>query len=132
MCRHSMLRHVVLRTSTDLVRETVVDGRGREVTRVKTTPRGVPVTRTVSQIEREVPVCVGCLVELEHGLTIEDIRERFRSQPAQVVQSNCPAGAPSSPEENRDSPPATRHMGGLTGGSAQLRRIADMFDDDRR
>lgn len=111
ICQHSMVRHVVTRA----VDETIVD-------------HGRAVKHTILQIAKEIPVCSGCKSELDHGVPVEMIRERFRDERTQVVQSSYhgDGAAALSLEENagpvKPAPRPTR---------AQP-RVADMFDDDRR
>lgn len=98
------------------------------------------VKRQNNSIAGEVPVCAGCLDELEHGAQLAQIRERFRA--AQVVQSiqdivhetgnsHAPA-APLLGENTPETRPAPVPRPRRVPLTRSEKRTWELFDDDRR
>lgn len=137
VCHHKMIRHVVEREIKQAVLETVVSMRDRLVTRVKTTRDGRPVLKAIRQVAKEVPVCRHCKIELDMGIPLASIRERFRVE--DVVQSSEDsggAGAALSPEEKAPGDghgaPAQRMATNPAQRDTPARkRLGEMFDDRR-
>lgn len=90
-CTGQMRRHVVHRIRKE---KRYVDNVWQEV--------------ELKQVAAEVPVCAGCQTELAHGVTVQQIVERYRPQEAQSHVLPVPA----------------------VGRAVLLKKIG--YDDDRR